>query len=196
MAKGLKKGDRVTVSELLSFTRSSEAYKQGLQSVNPGQVGRVVGPGKGRSMIVEFNNVQAAIASQRLQTVKDQAQPEPQGSRETEGEKAGQEKATSAGAAKHTLSPKAATGNYDRRWVTTLANTLLATGTTKPDKEAVVEIRLGDLPEDLQHRIQALVQAKLALGLEAEEQPPVAQTQKASKPGTAQKRGRKPKKAK
>ncbi len=194
MAKGLKPGDLVTVKEPLSFTRSSEAYKQGLQTVKPGDAGRVVGTAKGRSMTVEFNGVQAAIASQRLQKVSDQPQPTSRSATPKRTKEADQEKALRPAASKQAPAPKGS-GDYDRRWIATLANKLLTTGTTKPDQEAVVEIRLGDLPEDLQHRIQALVRAKLTLGLEPEDLPSAPPKAKAPKPGATQTRGRKSSKA-
>ncbi len=70
MATGLKPGNQVTVKENLDFTSQSDAYKNGLKSVTAGEVGQVVGPAKGRSVIVEFNGVQVTVSSQRLQLVK------------------------------------------------------------------------------------------------------------------------------
>jgi len=65
--------------------------------------------------------------------------------------------------------PKAEVGSASRRLITTLANHLLATGHTKPDKETLVEIRLADLPTEVQDQIETLMRAKLELGLESVE---------------------------
>src|SRR5271165_3572068 len=77
MAKALKPGDQVTVRELLSFATTSEAYKKGLKSVKTGQIGHVIGPGVKRSVIVDFNGVQATITTLRLEKVEEAPQAAP-----------------------------------------------------------------------------------------------------------------------
>ena len=133
--------------------------------------------------------VQALIASQRLQKVGDQVQPATRRDEPGEAGQTGPERTRPRSAANQALAAHA-DGDYDRRWVATLANKLLTTGTTQPDQEAIIELRLGDLPADLQQRIQALVQAKLSLGLESEAQPATPKA-KGRKPGPAARRGRK-----
>src|SRR4051812_10443167 len=67
MARNLKAGERVTVSEVVHFSTSTPAYRQGLKSVTPGEVGEVVGPGEGRSTLVKFKDIQVSISNQRLE---------------------------------------------------------------------------------------------------------------------------------
>jgi hypothetical protein len=192
VAKGLKPGDPVSVIEPFRFKRNSAESKSGLKSVMPGEVGHVVEPGQGRSVVVEFKGVRGTIPSRRLQLAPETASRR---ARSKRIEQAKPQTTTSSSEAAKAPAHKAEVGSYDRRWMTALANKLLMTGNTKPDKEAAIEIRLADLPEDLQQQIQALVQAKLVLGLESEVQQAVEPSEADLMPPTSQSRGRKPKAA-
>src|SRR5438874_2473811 len=70
MAKGLKVGDTVTVREELRLPRKDPAYQAGLHRLKPGELGTVVGPSDGRSVIVDFSGKKVTLSSQRLDQVK------------------------------------------------------------------------------------------------------------------------------
>jgi hypothetical protein len=169
VAKGLKPGDPVTVIELFRFKNNSAESKNGLKSVQPGEVGHVVETAQGRSVVVEFKGVRGTIPSRRLELAHEPAKTTSRRGRRKQIERAEAETIVASRKTTKAPAPQTEVGSYDRRWMTALANKLLMTGNTKPDKEAAIEIRLADLPDDLQQQIQALVQAKLTLGFESED---------------------------
>ncbi len=175
MAKGLKVGDAVTVREDLRLPRKTDAYKQGLRRLRHGDVGHIVSPADGRSVNIEFNGIQVTLASQRLERAE-----EPQAAAPAEGKRRGRRKAGEKG----TVSDKTGLVDYNSaRFITVAANTLLAQGGQSPDPETVVvQIKLADLPDDVQKKVKSLMQAKLELSPEGNGQPAAKST-----------RGRKPK---
>src|SRR4051794_12238383 len=70
MARELKPGEQVKVKKTFRPKRNSDAYQQGLTSVNPGEVGEVVGNAEGRSVVVNFKGIDVAITKQSLERVK------------------------------------------------------------------------------------------------------------------------------
>src|SRR4051812_11545078 len=72
MAKALKTGDKVKVIKEVKFNPDSPEYQSGLQSIQIGELGEVVGPGQGRSVVVDINGKQAAIGVQRLELIEAQ----------------------------------------------------------------------------------------------------------------------------
>src|SRR5450631_25947 len=70
MAQNLEIGQYVTVKKHLDFDKKSDTYMQGLTSLEPGVVGKVVAPAEGRAVVVEFDGIRASITKQRLDTVE------------------------------------------------------------------------------------------------------------------------------
>jgi hypothetical protein len=173
MAKGLKVGDAVTVREEMRLKRSSEVYQQGLKRLKRGEIGHVIAAADGRSVVVEFSGKQVKLASQRLERV---SEPVPE---LAEAPAAG----TKTNGNRTTRGDAQLIDYNNPQFITTAANKLLKAADENTDPDAViVQVRMSDLPGDVQHRVRALMQAKLELG-------PQEQTGKKS----AGRRGRKPK---
>ncbi len=171
MAKGLKAGDSVAVSKPLKFKRTSNEYKAGLKSLEQGQIGQVIDSARGRSVVVEFEGKRATISSQRLQKMQTGEAPRRRGRRAAIANPAQQELHTAPASTGIGVSqPQSELFNYDSpKFAASIANKLLLSGGLKDENETVVvEIRLSDLPAEVRDRIQALMQAKLSLGLESE----------------------------
>jgi hypothetical protein len=153
MAKGLKIGDAVTVREEMRLHRKDPAYTQGLKRLRPGDIGQIVDAAEGRSVVVEFDGKRVVLASQRL----DRVQPPPAPPEPAEGGKSG---AAEAGGRESDLIRYVNTG--DPQFITGVANKLLVSG--GGDEAVVVQIRLADLPKQVQRQVRSLMNAKLALG--------------------------------
>ncbi|MEP7286993.1 MAG: hypothetical protein ABI947_14645 [Chloroflexota bacterium] len=168
MAKGLKVGDSVSVIKTVRFKPSSETFNNGLTSVKPGEIGTVLRTAAGRSVVVEFQGKEAILSSQRLEsrTVPKKGR---RGRPRTIRPEESNETTPTTDSGKRTESKVAAETalfNYrDARFVTTIANKLLMSGDTKFESPSVVvEIRLAELPDEVQRQIKSLMEAKLALG--------------------------------
>jgi len=177
MAKGLKAGDSVAVSKPLKFKKTSNEYKAGLKSLELGQIGQVVDSARGRSVIVEFEGKRATISSQRLEKMQTGETPRRRGRRAAIANPANpvspaqqESYRAPALAATNIGQPSSELFNYDSpKFAASIANKLLLSGGLKDENASVVvEIRLSDLPAEVRERIQALMQAKLSLGLESE----------------------------
>jgi hypothetical protein len=176
MAKGLKLGDAVTVREEMRMPRKSDAYKQGLKRLKPGEIGRIVELAEGRSVVVEFaGGKRVKLASQRL----DRAE-----SPSTDTEVNGKRQA-SAGSTGKSITEANLIDYNNPNLITTVANRLLLSGGLQADSDAViVQIKLSELPTSVQKQVKALMRAKLDLS---------PQAQLGAKP---KRRGRKPKNTK
>ncbi len=186
MAKGLKPGDAVTVRKPMSVSRKSEAYQQGLKRLRPGQIGKIVEMvEKARSVIVDFDGKQVKLASQRLERPSTPASVEREGA--PEGARRGRRKQVAGAAGAQQIAEDASLIDYKNpNLVKTVANKLLTSGGLQAGSEAVVvQIKLSDLPEELQQQVKNLLNAKLALG-------PRSDTASGQQP---KRRGRKPKKS-
>ena len=204
MAKGLKAGDSVAVSKPLKFKKTSAEFKNGLKSLELGQIGQVVDSARGRSVIVEFEGKRATISSQRLKKMQTGEAPRRRGRRtaianpansaspaQPESYRAPALGVTSIG------QPSSELFNYSSpKFAASIANKLLLSGGLKDDNASVVvEIRLSELPAEVRERIQALMQAKLSLGLESEMQMNNVTTPKQTAAPVKGRLGRKPKAA-
>jgi hypothetical protein len=152
MAKGLKIGDAVTVREEMRLRRKDPAYVQGLKRLRPGDIGQVVDAAEGRSVVVEFAGKRVTLASQRLDRAQPPAAPEPVESGKGSG--------ADAGGRESDLIRYVNTN--DPQFITGVANKLLVSG--GGDEAVVVQIRLADLPRQVQRQVRSLMDAKLALG--------------------------------
>src|SRR5579859_5847739 len=154
MAKGLKAGDKVSVSKLLRFRQKSPEFKSGLKSVKPGQIGQVLEAAQGRSVIVEFEGKRALVSSQRLQKI-DTGEPRPRRGRKP-GVRAAEANAAPVAEVVNT-SAQSGLFNYDSpKFAASIANKLLLNGgMTAETQSVVVEINLAELPSEVQARIQA-----------------------------------------
>lgn len=160
MAKGLKVGDAVTVRKDTRLRRKDPAYKQGLKSIKSGEVGHVVSEGddRSRSVVVEFKGVPVTLASQRL----DRATPPvvtgtevPETEQPVQGRRGHRRATAESGLLNY--------GNPD--FIAEVANRLLIAGGAEPDPETiVVQVKLSDLPAQVQRQVQSLMRAKLDLG--------------------------------
>jgi hypothetical protein len=151
MAKGLKLGDTVAVREAMRMPQKSEAYAQGVKHLKRGEVGRIVEVAEGRSVFVEFEGgKRVKLASQRLERPDSESGAD--GKRKSRG--------------RHAVPDEASLIDYQNpNLITTVANRLLLTGGMQVDSDAVVvQIKLSDLPAQIQKQVTALMQAKLALG--------------------------------
>jgi hypothetical protein len=154
MARGLKSGDSVKVRKLIEFSKTSPERKNGLEKLEPGTLGKVVGAAQGRSVVVEFGDKRTVLSSQSLEQVK----RGPGRSRRKNGAETG-DKAASA------QKPSAQTSYHynSPHFMKTFANKLLLKGGLTADPKMVVEISLAELPTEVQKEIRALMQAKLDL---------------------------------
>jgi len=152
MAQNLKIGDFVTVNKPFVVPQDSEAYKAGLVEVKEGDTGRIVRAAAGHMVVAEFDGKEVTIARRRLEPTK--APKRPGRPRKTAME---ERPAASTG--------KLAFVNYSSPdFVTDVANTLLMHGGQQAGEDAVVvEIKLSELPKEVQQQIQALMRAKLDL---------------------------------
>ncbi len=149
MAKGLKTGDAVMVRKETKVGRKTEAGKRGRKRIAPGELGYIVGPAGGRSMIVAFGKHRLTLSSQRLDRAA-AVHPGGDGPQQTQPD---------SGNAPTFIDYR------HPRFVTEVANRLLMSGTLNPEPASVVlEVRLGDLPEEIQQQVHALIEAKLSLG--------------------------------
>src|SRR4051794_39085440 len=73
MARELKPGEQVQVKKTFRPKRASDAHQQGLKSVNPGDVGEVVGSAEGRSVVVRFKGIEFPITKQSLERFEEPA---------------------------------------------------------------------------------------------------------------------------
>ncbi len=178
MAKGLKLGDLVTVREEMRMPRKSEVYQQGLKRLKPGDVGQIVDTVAGqRSVVVEFTGgKRVKLASQRLERAAPSA---------GDGESNGKDIHSADSEGQQTTHEGANLIDYKNpNLITTVANRLLLSGGLQPDSDAVVvQIKLSDLPGEVQRQVKSLMHEKLALG-------PQAQRGAGQQP---RRRGRKPK---
>ena len=173
MAKELKPGEPVTVKREVPFPRKSDAYKQGIKSITPGEIGEVVGPAEGRALTVKFHGIETVVAKQSLVrpgealTQKDKpAAQKPAKGKSTSG--AAPQSAVRAAAETPMAPPQVqARPEQDfekgaRELLNAVANKLLLRGGTRVEQDGVVELSLHDLPEEVRERLQALIDAKLA----------------------------------
>src|SRR5258707_5479773 len=168
MAKGLMVGDKVRVNKEVTLEKDSPAFASGLQLVETGRLGKIVKPGTGRSMIVDFDGIEVQISNQRLELVgkgklhKPGKRGRPKGS--------GNKNKITTPRATRSVSPNASTDmvNYDSpQFAARIANKLLVSGGADPNPDTVVvEIHLSELPGGIQAEIKRLMQQKLSLGLE------------------------------
>lgn len=155
MARKLKPGDRVTVAGEVKFSKTSDAFKAGLQVIQPGEIGQVVNDAEGRAVYAEFNGIRALVSKRRLTIVKGKDST-------AKGKRGPGRKAKNPAESTVTASGGQAFGT---QLINILANRLLSTGNTNPDDNSVVELRLGDLPADIRERVITLIEAKLALSI-------------------------------
>lgn len=159
MAKNLEPGDTVTVKAPVSLDKTSNAYKQGLEHIEPSSIGKVIEHSTGRSAIVEFNGIPVTLSTQRLTKV--------------EPAKRGRPKGTAQRPEKPVLLPpqtfleptQPQSETYGSEVITIIANKLLASGAVNPERETIIELRFADFPNEVQEHILALIRAKLALTL-------------------------------
>jgi hypothetical protein len=189
MAKGLKVGDAVTVRKDMRLRRIDPAYQQGLKSIKSGEIGHVVSAGNdgSRSVVVEFKGVPVKLASQRLDRA---TPPVVTGTEVPDAEQPAQSRRGRRRAA-----AELGLLNYNNPdFIAEVANRLLMAGGAEPSPETVVvQVKLSDLPAQVQRQVQSLMRAKLDLG----KQP---RTPRRAAPAAAQakprgRRGRKPKTA-
>jgi hypothetical protein len=184
MAKGLKVGDAVTVRKNMRLRRKDPAYQQGLKSIKSGEVGHVVsiGDDRSRSVVVEFKGVPVKLASQRLDRT---TPPVVTG---TEVSDAGQPAQGRRG--RRRAAAELGLLNYNNPdFIAEVANRLLMAGGVEPSPETVVvQIKLSDLPVQVQQQVKSLMRAKLDLGRQ-----PRAPRRAAAQAKPRGRRGRKPK---
>ncbi len=188
MAKKLSVGEIVTVRKDFWLKHDSDGYQHGIRRLRAGEIGRIVEMGNGRSVVVDFDGKRATLSSQRFDRYTPPAEPQPESEPESAPE----------------LPPPSEPINYYHPpFIKMVANNLLRTGSLEAGSDTVVlEIKLADLPEQVQEQVRALIQAKLDLGpagLPAASKPrrtrraKAATSAKKSKP-TNGRRGRPPKK--
>jgi|GEM_PF-4688035 hypothetical protein len=183
MAKGLKVGDAVTVRKDMRLRRKDPAYQQGLKSIKSGEIGHVVSTAddRSRSVIVEFKGVPVKLASQRLERA---TPPVVTGTKVPDaGQPAQSRRGRRRAAAELDLL------NYNNPdFIAEVANRLLMAGGAEPSPETVVvQIKLSDLPAQVQQQVKSLMRAKLDLGRQPRRAAPAA--------AQARPRGRRPKNA-
>jgi hypothetical protein len=190
MAKGLKVGDAVVVREELRLPRKTDAYQQGLRRLKPSDIGRIVNTADGRSVIVDFGGVQVTLASQRLNRAEE-PKPAPVEAPATEAPRRGRRKGQTAASTQAAKSDRTGLIDYTSpRFLTVAANALLRSGGENSDPETVVvQVKLADLPADVQKKVQSLIQAKLDLTPDANS----SSNGSSDQPARKSNRGRKPK---
>lgn len=161
MAKGLKKDDKVALLNAFEVDKDSEAFKQGLEHLEKGEMGKVVEdvPGE-RKVIVDFDGKQVIISNQRLEKLGSARRGRPKRENPPRAISPAQ-KAAQAAPSDHLTFVE----YTNPAFVTEVANTLLTRGGLLAEENAVVlEIKLTDLPVAVQQEIRALMEAKLKLG--------------------------------
>lgn len=139
MAKALKVGDQVTVKKPIEFARRSPERSGGLKGIQPGDLGTVMSLTDGRSANVEFGGVQTLISTQKLDRAADSSM---------------------------VSGPASSTDmiNYgSRQFIREVANKLLVSGDAENQQSVSIEIKLSELPADIQNQIRTLIRAKLDL---------------------------------
>lgn len=161
MARKLIPNEKVTVDQTVKFDPESETYQKGLFSVEPGQIGSVVGPAlQGRATIVDFDGVQAVISRLRLQRPASKGKGKGRGSKK-KVEQLPSPKIESSQAQDVIPDQNFVPDDADLQLVSAITNTLLLSGGLKDDSEAVIQVRFADLPENVQKKIRNLMKAKL-----------------------------------
>lgn len=155
MAKGLQVGDIVKANRMIK----DEAT--GKPAIEPGRSGQVVKAGAGHSMIVDFDGLQLRVSTQRLDLVE-----KPKGKR---GRPKGSPKQPAAPTKQNAPSNPATDllNLSNPQIMAQIANKLLMSGgvDAAPDT-VVIEMRLADLPDNIQRDIKQLIERKLSLSLE------------------------------
>lgn len=172
MARDLKRGEPVTVKSEVHMSSKSEAYKHGLKKIAKGDIGEVVGPAEGRALTVRFKGVDAVVSKQSLErpTGAPPQKAKPTAAKPAKAKPALAKPVATAQAA--TPSPEPASqanaspaqdiDDGGSQLLNAVANKLLLRGSTRVERESVVEVSLSELPADVRERLQALIDAKLA----------------------------------
>jgi len=191
MAKGLKVGDAVTVREEMRLPRKTEAYQQGLKRLKPGDIGKIVSAVEGsRSVVVDFGGKNVPLASQRLNRAEEQKSAPAQAAEGEEKPRRGRRKVQDSGAAQPQSDRTGLIDYTSPKFLQVAANALLRSSADGAEAETVVvQVKLSDLPNDVQQKIQALMQAKLDLAPDAG----ANRNGSSEKPARKSTRGRKPK---
>jgi hypothetical protein len=187
MAKGLKVGDLVVVREEIRLPRKSEVYQNGLKRLRTTDIGKIVSAVEGsRSVVVDFGGKQISLASQRLNRAEEQ-KAAPAQAEAGEAPRRGRRKSQDSGQAQ---SDRTGLIDYSSpKFLTVAANALLRSGEAADPETVVVQVKLADLPNDVQKKIQSLMQAKLELAPQAG----ASRNGGSEQPARKSNRGRKPK---
>jgi hypothetical protein len=148
MAKALKVGEQVTVTKPVEFTKRSPERAKGLESIQSGEIGTVVGMTEGRSVRVEFNGVETVISAQKLERFGEGNQSSGTGRR---------------GRPRQSAASTQMLNYSSREFIREVANKLLMSGDAANQQSVAIEINLSDLPADIQTQIRSLIRAKLDL---------------------------------
>jgi hypothetical protein len=194
MATGLKVGDKVIAKDGRKIKPDPQNPDNHLSRLNKGQVATVIRVSTGRAFIVEFNGKRGEVSAQQLVRYEGASGA----SNEATVEKSAAPRASVGRPRKESAAPsqdqsKGVT-SYGTDLVNLMANKLLLNGGIQAGAEPVVELKLAELPPEVEKTLRALVEAKLLLGVQSLSASSGRST--APKAGGQARRGRKPSAAK
>jgi hypothetical protein len=160
MAQGLKIGDKVTPKGNQKLKADPQNAENSLKRLKEADVATVVGKGTGRAFIVEFKGKRGEISAQQLLKYEGGQSPDDTSAAEKAATTVPKDSSMPSTVATHSA-------DFGLDLVNLMANKLLLNGGIRADAEPVVELRLAELPPQVEKTLRALLQAKLSLGVQA-----------------------------